>query len=103
MDDLRINNLSVGGVSTTGTAGTNAVEKASDVNFTSLVKQSIDEVNRVQQQAGHLAERFELGDPGVDLSRVMVEMQKARVSFTALSQVRNKLVEAYREVMNMQV
>jgi len=35
--------------------------------------------------------------------RVMVEMQKARVSFEAVSQVRNKLVEAYREIMNMQV
>ncbi len=106
MNDLRINSLSVNdainGVSN-GVAGDGNAKATPEVDFTSFVKQSIDEVNRVQKTAGDLAERFELGDPNVDLTRVMVEMQKARVSFTALSQVRNKLVEAYREVMNMQV
>ena len=77
--------------------GQNAVE------FAKLVKQSIDGVNETQASARNLAERFELGDPNVDLVRVMVEMQKARVSFEAVSQVRNKFVEAYREIMNMQV
>jgi flagellar hook-basal body complex protein FliE len=73
------------------------------VDFGELVKRSIDSVNATQQDARVLAERFEVGDPNVDLVRVMVEMQKARVSFEAMSQVRNKLVEAYREIMNMQV
>lgn len=106
MNDLRLNNLPIAdavngvGANVTGGGKTKADE---GVDFTSLVKQSIDEVNRTQQGAKELAERFEMGDPNVDLTRVMVEMQKARVSFTALSQVRNKLVEAYREVMNMQV
>jgi flagellar hook-basal body complex protein FliE len=73
------------------------------VDFGDLVRRSIDSVNESQRSANTLAERFELGDPGVDLVRVMVEMQKARVSFEAVSQVRNKFVEAYREIMNMQV
>ena len=76
---------------------------APKVDFGALVAKSINSVNETQKGASALAEKFELGDPNVDLVRVMVEMQKARVSFTAVSQVRNKLVEAYREVMNMQV
>ena len=73
------------------------------VDFAALVTQSINSVNETQQGAAKLATQFEMGDPSVDLVRVMVEMQKARVSFETVSQVRNKLVEAYREVMNMQV
>jgi len=76
---------------------------AAGVDFGELVKQSIDSVNEAQASAAGLATRFETGDESVDLVRVMVEMQKARVGFEAVSQVRNKLVEAYREIMNMQV
>ncbi len=87
-----------------GQAGAAAPAKdAPGSDFGELVRQSIDGVNDAQRSAAGLAERFELGDPNVDLVRVMVEMQKARVSFEAVSQVRNKLVEAYREIMNMQV
>lgn len=71
------------------------------LDFAAAIKTSIDEVNASQQRANRFAEAFELGDPKVDLSQVMIEMQKARVSFEALTQVRNKFVEAYREIMNM--
>lgn len=81
----------------------NAGEDAEQVDFAALIKRSLDAVNASQESARTLAERFELGDPNVDLVRVMVEMQKARVSFEAVAQVRNKFVEAYREIMNMQV
>ena len=80
-----------------------AASEKPGTDFGDLVKRSIDSVNETQGSARRLAERFEMGDENVDLVRVMVEMQKARVSFEAVSQVRNKLVEAYREVMNMQV
>ncbi len=77
--------------------------KAAKVDFQALIKNSIDSVNSQQMQAQQLAQKFEMGDPNVDLVRVMVEMQKARVSFEATTQIRNKFVEAYREIMNMQV
>jgi len=48
-----------------------------------------------------MANKFERGVPGVELPQVMLEMQKANVSFRALTEVRNKFVEAYREIMNM--
>jgi flagellar hook-basal body complex protein FliE len=72
-------------------------------SFQSLFKNSIDSVNSTQQQAESLAQAFETGAPNADLASVMVAMQKANISFQAMVQVRNKLVSAYQEVMNMQV
>lgn len=71
--------------------------------FASLLQQSIKNVNRRQQYSGHLAQAFELGDPDVDLAQVMVEGQKARIAFETMSQVRNKLISAYQEIMNMPI
>ena len=46
---------------------------------------------------------FEMGKPGTDLPQVMIEMQKASVSFRAAVEVRNRLVSAYQEIMNMPI
>ncbi|MGH1538262.1 MAG: flagellar hook-basal body complex protein FliE [Gammaproteobacteria bacterium] len=72
-------------------------------NFSSVLKNSVEKVNEQQMSATDLANRFERGDSSVELSRVMIEMQKARVSFEAVKQVRNQLVTAYQEVMSMPV
>lgn len=72
-------------------------------DFAQMLKTSVDQVNSAQQNAKRLAEAFELGDQRVDLAEVMVEMQKASLSFQAMTQVRNKLVSAYQEIMSMQV
>lgn len=69
--------------------------------FSALLKQSIDTVNETQQAASNMAQAFEMGADDVSLSQVMVSAQKASVSFQAMVQVRNKLVEAYQDVMNM--
>ena len=72
-------------------------------DFSTLLKQSIDKVNQLQSESGKLGESFELGDPKVSLAQVMIAKEKAGVAFQAVLQVRNKLVEAYKEVMSMQV
>src|SRR6186713_942530 len=72
-----------------------------DGGFAKLLKQGIESVNATQMQASDVANKFERGVPGVELPQVMLEMQKANVSFRALTEVRNKFVEAYREIMNM--
>lgn len=72
-------------------------------NFQNMFKGAIDQVNANQQAAGQLATRYEQGDPSVDLPEVMIALQKSSVSFQAMTQVRNKLVEAYKDVMNMPV
>lgn len=71
--------------------------------FAELFKQGIDSVNGSQQKAAALADAWERGDSGVDLARVMIESQKAAVSFRALTEVRNRLVSAYQDIMNMTI
>lgn len=71
--------------------------------FGNLLENAIDRTNNIAQKSAQLAESFEMGDPSVNLSDVMVQMQKASVSFQAMTQVRNKLISAYQDVMNMQV
>lgn len=76
---------------------------ADGVDFSSILKESINKVNDLQTEAGEMKTAFEKGDPNTDLGQVMVAVQKADVSFQAATQVRNKLVSAYQEIMNMQV
>lgn len=71
--------------------------------FGEMFQQAIGSVNATQQQAGALATSFEQGDPQVSLAQVMVASQKASVSFQALTQVRNRLVDAYKDIMNMPI
>jgi flagellar hook-basal body complex protein FliE len=71
--------------------------------FGALLKQGIDAVNGSQQSASALADAWERGTPGVDLAKVMVESQKAAVQFRALTEVRNRFVSAYQDIMNMSI
>ena len=71
--------------------------------FGQMLKQGIDSVNQTQQSASALADAWERGTPGVDLAKVMIESQKASVSFRALTEVRNRLVTAYQDIMNMSI
>lgn len=85
------------------TPNVNAQAQTSQTDFSKLLKQSIDNVNATQQQADKLAVSFQQGDPNVQLSEVMVAMQKSSISFQTMLQARNKLIQAYQEVMNMPI
>ena len=76
---------------------------AGQSDFADLLKQSVDKVNETQMDSKRLSDAFQAGDPNVQVSEVMVALQKSNVSFQAMLQVRNKLVNAYQEIMNMQV
>ncbi|MEZ5569426.1 MAG: flagellar hook-basal body complex protein FliE [Halioglobus sp.] len=78
-------------------------ESATGADFAQLMKNSLDEVNAAQSKSRELANAFEMGEKGVELPEVMVALQKASISFQAITQVRNKLLSAYQDVMNMQV
>jgi flagellar hook-basal body complex protein FliE len=77
--------------------------QADPTGFASLLRSGLDQVNQSQQQAGNLADAFQKGTPGVELPQVMIELQKASVSFRALAEVRNRLISAYQEIMQMQM
>ncbi len=82
-------------------AGNKTPESNAGGEFSAMLKESIDTVNDLQQTSGKLSKQFEMGDQDVSLAEVMIASQKASVSFQAMVQVRNKLVEAYKDVMNM--
>lgn len=72
-------------------------------DFAAVLKQSVDQVNDMQQSARKLSTAFSAGDPSVDVAQVMVALQKAGVAFQAMTEVRNRLVSAYQDIMSMQV
>ena len=73
-------------------------------DFAQILQNSIAQVNQTQQQAEGMAANFAAGDGNAaNLHEVMIALQKANVSFQEMVQVRNKLVSAYHDVMNMQV
>ncbi len=72
-------------------------------SFGSLLTRAVDSVNDTQQNASALRTAYEQGDPSVDITRVMIEAQKSTVSFQALTQVRNKVVQAYEDIMKMPI
>ncbi|EQD33389.1 flagellar hook-basal body complex protein FliE, partial [mine drainage metagenome] len=71
--------------------------------FASILKRGIDAVNQSEQRASTLADAFSRGAPGVSLPQVVLQVEKASVSFDALTQVRNRLITAYQDIMNMQM
>lgn len=76
---------------------------AQRMDFANILKSSLDSVNSQQQQAGQLSKAYTMGDDSVNLSDVMISAQKANIALQTTIQVRNKLVSAYTEIMNMQV
>ncbi len=72
-------------------------------DFAQVLQNSIAEVSQTQQQAEALAANFAAGNKAENLHEVMLALQKASLSFQEMVQVRNKLVSAYQDVMNMQV
>jgi flagellar hook-basal body complex protein FliE len=71
--------------------------------FGELLQASIDAVNRAQTSAQSMAAALERGEANVSLPEVMIALQKASLSFQAMTEVRNRLVNAYQEIMNMPI
>jgi flagellar hook-basal body complex protein FliE len=87
----------------TGKSALDKSHKADKVDFAEALKASLNQVNSVQSNAEKLGQDFAMGDDKVSLSDVMISMQKASISLQATVQVRNKLVAAYHDIMNMQI
>jgi flagellar hook-basal body complex protein FliE len=77
--------------------------KADGVGFQKALGQALDAVSKSQTDATGLQREVQLDNPTVSLEQTMVAMQKAQIGFSATLQVRNKLVQAYTDIMGMQV
>ncbi|GAB4115127.1 MAG: flagellar hook-basal body complex protein FliE [Sideroxydans sp.] len=86
-----------------GQSPTPAAGAGGGVDFGTVLKSSLDGVNHAQREAEAMQQAFVLGDDKVSLSDTMIAMQKANISFQTAVQVRNRMVAAYNDIMNMQV
>ena len=86
-----------------GRVGEAPAAAAGSTDFAQILQNSISQVSQTQQQAEGMAANFAAGDSSANLHEVMISLQKASLSFQEMVQVRNKLVSAYNDVMNMQV
>ncbi len=84
-------------------ARTGDAKAAQGADFGQVLKSAIDQVNQAQQDAHKMTVDFASGNPETNLQDVMINLQKANLSFQQMVQVRNKLVSAYQDIMNMQV
>ena len=80
-----------------------AVPAAPQASFVSALDQALKSVSAAQGQAGALAEGFQADPSSVSLEQAMVAMQKSQIGFQSALHVRNRLVSAYSDIMNMQV
>jgi flagellar hook-basal body complex protein FliE len=101
MSDINVNQVLAQMRTMSIEASSKPAEGEGGSDFAMMLKESIDSVNNTQKTSGKLSKAFELGEPDVSLAEVMIASQKASVSFQAMVQVRNKLVDAYKDVMSM--
>lgn len=85
-----------------GAAAGGAADAGAAPDFGSAIASALQQVNTQQAKASDLSEAYERGDTH-DIVSVMIERQKASLGFETTLQVRNKLLSAYRDIMNMPV
>ena len=85
------------------TASTSIEATGAPVDFSQVFKAAVNQVNGMQQESAAMAQAFERGDPSVDVAELMVAMQKSSIAFQAMTEVRNRLIRAYQDVMSMGV
>lgn len=83
--------------------GADAAAAAGGIDFAQALDSALKEVSTAQSGAQEMAQAFSSGDSSVNLQDVMINLQKANLSFQQMVQVRNKLVSAYQDIMSMQV
>jgi flagellar hook-basal body complex protein FliE len=104
MDPVSIRPLSTVGAVSSVSAGAGAARVAPAAQgFSGALAQALDGVNAYQKQSEALAREFQMENPNVSLEETMIAMQKSSISFQAVVQVRNKVVQAYQDIMNMPV
>jgi flagellar hook-basal body complex protein FliE len=106
MDKIQMNalltELKAGAALVSGSKGS-AKAGQRPVDFSALLRGTLDQVSDSQQKSQALAREFQLGNPKVSLEDTMVALQKSSLSFQFLVQVRNKVVAAYNDIMNTPV
>jgi flagellar hook-basal body complex protein FliE len=104
--DLRINSMpsqALTGVGQTALKRPGATTGADGSNFADSFKTTLKSVSAAQTEASNLQTQVQLGNPAVSLEQTMLAMQKSQIGFQATLHVRNRMVQAYTDIMNMSV
>lgn len=86
-----------------GVSASADVSSPANTNFADILTRAVDQVNAVQKESGRLSTAYQQGDPNVALTQVVIASEKAGVAFEAMNEVRNRLVNAYEDIMNMPI
>jgi len=103
LDSMLAELRAVSAVSGVGASKVQQTAAAGGADFGLALKNAIDQVNQAQASAQQMSQEFAAGNSNVNLQDVMINLQKANLSFQQMVQVRNKLVTAYQNIMNMPV
>lgn len=104
--DLRINSTitpPTGGVGLQRRAAAAPAGTEPEVGFSSALKGALQSVSAAQNRSADLQREVQMENPSVSLEETMVAIQKAQIGFQATLHVRNRMVQAYTDIMNMQV
>lgn len=103
MSDMQINNVlaQMRAMSAQASSAVTENKPTDSSEFSAMLSQSIENVNKSQKEASALSTAFTKGETDASLAEVMVSMQKASLSFQTVLQTRNKIVDAYKEIMRM--
>ena len=89
--------------SPTAVTGAGAARAAHGGDFIASLDSALQAVSKSQDSANELQRQFQLENPQVSLEETMIAINKSQISFQGAVQVRNKLVQAYEQVMSMPV
>ena len=81
--------------------GERSAQPQQGADFGELLRSSIDRVNELQRNSREAKEAFQAGTSDMSLAEVMITAEKASIAFQTLLQVRNKMIQAYQDVINM--
>lgn len=99
MSDLQISTV---GTINPGASSAALPPKAAGAGFGETLRQAVDQVNRLQQDADSASQAFALGQ-SLDVASTLIAVEKANITFQLTLQIRNKLLEAYQEIMRMPI
>ena len=102
-NELQTEKVQAKGIDTSAAVKISNPTNTAPANFSVMLKQAIENVNGLQQNTAELRNSYEMGDKNISLSDVMIAANKSSLAFDATVQVRNKMVEAYKEIMSMPV
>ncbi len=101
----KLNSLSTGGIGKTlgnNIGGKESVEKSGGKDFKQLLMDSLEQVNKLQQEAQNATEKLATGQTD-NVAEVFSAVKKADIAFSLMMQIRNQLVNAYTEIRNMRM